>query len=373
MIETRIIKCRSCHQRTWVATTAETYQCIGCKSVRSLLGEEQSSRVFPSRGRRAKSNNNISRATANLKEEILPGSLASSERPTRKRALLCGVSYKKKYKLKGTVNDVKNMRDLLITDFRFPEECIRQLTGAKSNIFFYLLRIPDDELNYEETNPELKPTRKNIEKALQWLVEGCRSGDSLVFYFAGHGAQENDNDRDEIDGLDETICPTDFQVKGMIVDDYINSVIVRPLVAGVTLHAIVDACHSATMLDLPYVCNAKEKRWVDNNPPSADYKGTSGGLAICISACRDDQEVVDSSTLCGRATLTHNLIQEMKKNPRLTYGALITSVQNKIDNAIEARGIKTWFLRKLFRTSFSQEVQISSSAKFDIYQKQFKL
>ncbi|KAF2294096.1 hypothetical protein GH714_007467 [Hevea brasiliensis] len=184
---------------------------------------------------------------------------------------------------------------------------------------------------------------------------------------------KNDNDRDEIDGLDETICPTDFQVKGMIVDDYINSVIVRPLVAGVTLHAIVDACHSATMLDLPYVCNAKEKRWVDNNPPSADYKGTSGGLAICISACRDDQEVVDSSTLCGRATLTHNLIQEMKKNPRLTYGALITSVQNKIDNAIEARGIKTWFLRKFFRTSFSQEVQISSSEKFDIYQKQFKL
>ncbi|KAF2294090.1 hypothetical protein GH714_007435 [Hevea brasiliensis] len=250
--------------------------------------EEQSSRVFLIRDRSAKSNNNISRATANLKEEILPRSLASSERPTRKRALLCGVSYKKKYKLKGTVNDVKNMRDLLITDFRFPEECIRQLTG-------------------------------------------------------------------------------------MIVDDYINSVIVRPLVAGVTLHAIVDACHSATMLDLPYVCNAKEKRWVDNNPPSADYKGTSGGLAICISACRDDQDVVDSSTLCGRATLTHNLIQEMKKNPRLTYGALITSVQNKIDNAIEARGIKTWFLRKFFRTSFSQEVQISSSEKFDIYQKQFKL
>lgn len=55
-----------------------------------------------------------------------------SSLPTRynKRAVLCGVSYtKRKFRLKGTINDTSNMRDLLIKNFQFPNECIRVLTG----------------------------------------------------------------------------------------------------------------------------------------------------------------------------------------------------------------------------------------------------
>lgn len=60
-----------------------------------------------------------------------------------KRAVLCGISYNnwKQYKLKGTVNDVRNMRDLLITRFGYPKEYIRVLTGMSHTvtnyIFFY--------------------------------------------------------------------------------------------------------------------------------------------------------------------------------------------------------------------------------------------
>ncbi|KAG5025787.1 hypothetical protein JHK86_021701 [Glycine max] len=36
----------------------------------------------------------------------------------------------------------------------------------------------------------------------------------------------------------------------MITDNEINSFIVQPLKQGVTLHAIIDACHSGTTLDL---------------------------------------------------------------------------------------------------------------------------
>jgi len=50
----------------------------------------------------------------------------------------------------------------------------------------------------------------------------------------------------------------------MITDNEINSFIVQPLKQGVTLHAIIDACHSGTTLDLcifakrksKYICNA---------------------------------------------------------------------------------------------------------------------
>ena len=58
-------------------------------------------------------------------------------RTATKRALLIGVTYKRKYKLKGTINDVKSMRELLINNFGFKEENIRVLTG----IFMYRLLL----------------------------------------------------------------------------------------------------------------------------------------------------------------------------------------------------------------------------------------
>ena len=90
--------------------------------------------------------------------------------------------------------------------------------------------------------------------AMRWLVSGCESGDSLVFHFSGHGVQRLDPSGDEVDGFDEALCPLDFEANGTILDDEINETLVRPLPRGVKLHALVDACHSGTVLDLPYLC-----------------------------------------------------------------------------------------------------------------------
>lgn len=106
----------------------------------------------------------------------------------------------------------------------------------------------------EERNPERIPTRYNIRRAMWWLLQNTQSGDSLVFHFSGHGTQQMNMDGNEIDGLDEAICPVDYEEQGKIVDDEINTALVRPLPRGAKLHAIVDACHSGTALDLPFVC-----------------------------------------------------------------------------------------------------------------------
>lgn len=108
-------------------------------------------------------------------------------------------------------------------------------------------------MHAEEGESDFVPTKKNIQESLKWLVEGSESGDSLVFYFSGHGLRQPDFNDDEKDGFDETICPVDFMQEGMILDNEINSTIVRPLKKGITLHAIVDACHSGTVLDLEYI------------------------------------------------------------------------------------------------------------------------
>lgn len=102
------------------------------------------------------------------------------------------------------------------------------------------------------------PTKRNIEEALRWLVKDNQHGDSLVFYFSGHGLWKPDFFDDELDGFNELICPVDFRTAGMILDNDINETIVRPLKKGVKLHAIIDACHSGTILDLSDVYNLKE-------------------------------------------------------------------------------------------------------------------
>lgn len=85
-------------------------------------------------------------------------------------------------------------------------------------------------------------------------MQGCQFGDSLIFHYSGHGSQQLDYNRDEVDGYDEVLWPMDHQMMGTILDDEINSTIVRPLPPGTKLHAIIDACHSGTVLDLPFVC-----------------------------------------------------------------------------------------------------------------------
>lgn len=106
----------------------------------------------------------------------------------------------------------------------------------------------------DEASPQRIPTKRNIRKAMRWLVEGNRSKDSLVFHFSGHGSQQKDYNGDEIDGQDEALCPLDHETEGKIIDDEINRILVRPLVHGAKLHAVIDACNSGTVLDLPFVC-----------------------------------------------------------------------------------------------------------------------
>lgn len=193
------------------------------------------------------------------------------------------------------------------------------LTNPKSSIF---------SLTEEERDPQRIPTLRNIRKAIYWLMQGVKAGDSLVFHFSGHGLQQRNYTLDEIDGYDETLCPLDYAKKGMIVDDELNATLVRPLPRGAKLHAIIDACHSGTMLDLPYLCRMDRSVymivlcfspftyslskllvvvvlrlilcrtgryvWEDHRPRSGTWKGTSGGEAISFSGCDDHQKSADT-------------------------------------------------------------------------------
>jgi hypothetical protein len=99
-----------------------------------------------------------------------------------------------------------------------------------------------------------RATKAGILQRLAWLVKDAKAGDTLVFHYSGHGSQIRDRDGDELeDGMDELICPADFDWEGTFITDDDLHAIFKPLPAGVTLEVFLDACHSGTgMRDIEF-------------------------------------------------------------------------------------------------------------------------
>ncbi|KAL4588526.1 hypothetical protein LXL04_001417 [Taraxacum kok-saghyz] len=279
----------------------------------------------------------------------------SPEVHEKKKAVLCGVTYKgHRQTLAASINNVKSMHRLLL-NLGFPNGSIRVLTE-------------------DETDPSRTPTRRNITMAMEWLTNGCRSGDSLVFYYAGHGSHVPDANGDEKDGYDEALCPVDYRASGKILDDEINAAIVAPLPHGVVLHSIMDTCFSGTLLDLPFLCKIDRGgfyKWEDHHPSHASsYGGTRGGKAICISACDDHQNSADTSAFTGNAigALTYSFIQAVQSARKLAYGDLLDNMRKVVREAQQKQG-----LNAEFASSTSQEPQLSCTARFEIYSEPFMM
>ncbi|VAI11559.1 unnamed protein product [Triticum turgidum subsp. durum] len=234
----------------------------------------------------------------------------------KKRAVLVGIKYTntRACELRGPINDVKCMRYLLTERFGFANDCVLILTD-------------------EERDPCRQPTKANIRMAMHWLVQGCSS------------------------------------------DDEINQAIVRPLVHGVKLHAIVDACHSATVLDLPYRCTFSKQygclRWMDERPLNGACKGTSGGKAVLISGSSNGktQMSVLPEPNATIGALTHSFIKALECEPRTTYGHLLTSMRTTMRAGAgncSLQGPVGCSIRKVANFSGVEEPQMSSACKFDI-------
>jgi len=154
----------------------------------------------------------------------------------RKKALFIGINYigHPRGQLRGCINDVKNIKMFITRQFGFQEQDMIILTD-------------------DQRDPTRIPTKANMLAAMRWLVKDARVNDSFFFHFSGHGGQTKDLDGDESDGYDETIIPLDHKTSGVITDDELNAIMVKPLPAGCRLTAIMDCCHSGSALDLPYI------------------------------------------------------------------------------------------------------------------------
>ena len=150
----------------------------------------------------------------------------------QKYALLVGIDH---YRypdrvppLEGSLNDVEDVRQMLIGKFDFPPENI--------------LVLKDSQATHAAIIHEIQIH----------LIAKVHAGDIVVFHYSGHGSQMKDVTGKMISGLDETIVPYDSRdPEGKVFD--ISGAELHPLLvqlAGKTknLTFILDSCHSGTLV-----------------------------------------------------------------------------------------------------------------------------
>jgi hypothetical protein len=186
--------------------------------------------------------------------------------------------------LDGSLNDVESVHELLASPkFGF----------ADNNI-----HIVEEE----------KATRDGILQAMKkYLLDEPNRGDTVVFYYAGHGSQRFNSLTDKPFHLDETIVPSDassgaFDIRDKEIARLFNQIVDK----GILLTAIFDSCHSGSIArGIPVGSQGKARFLAYDTRDAADSpdKGPDGkpaprpedrpGGAVVLSATQHDQSALE--------------------------------------------------------------------------------
>jgi hypothetical protein len=150
----------------------------------------------------------------------------------KNKALLVGIN---KYpdprnELRGCVNDILEMEHFIAeTNKVYSKQNIKKLTNKDA-------------------------TKKEIITQLKWLIEGAEAGDQLLFHYSGHGAQAPTKFNSlEKDGLDEIICPYDFDgTNNTSLRDKEFAQLFAAIPKGVHFVWISDSCHAEDLSRDPF-------------------------------------------------------------------------------------------------------------------------
>jgi len=246
-----------------------------------------------------------------------------------KRALLIGVN---KYlipgsDLRGCVNDVADMSAVLTEFGGFKKSDITTLTDQAA-------------------------TKKAMMAAIQKLVKASKKGDVALLHYSGHGSNvpDDEENRDEADGRDEILCPTDLNWDDTLRDDWLRDTF-NTLADGVNLTVIMDCCHSGSntraieppdapiksrYLPSPWAIAASESRRSMPKKVSSELRQSrraTRGIRdivdadipeVLITGCRDTQTSADAF-INNRynGALTFGLVEAIRKaKGKLTYREL---------------------------------------------------
>lgn len=279
-----------------------------------------------------------------------------------KRALLIGIN---KYlipgsDLRGCVNDVRDLSAALVEFGGFKKSDVTTLVDTAA-------------------------TKAVMSGAIKSLIKASKKGDVVLLHYSGHGSHVPDDaeKKDEADGRDEILCPTDLNWDDPMRDDWLRDTFDNGLRDGVQFTVIMDCCHSGTITRAIQPPDVKVKERFLPSPwdiaaaetgRSRSMRNVSSTLRrsrrnareandivnadmpeVLITGCRDTQTSADAF-INNRynGALTYGLVEAIRATQgRLTYRELhdraSTIIKRKrFEQVPQLEGRKAMFDKPLF-------------------------
>jgi hypothetical protein len=236
-----------------------------------------------------------------------------------KRALLIGCNYSGANQLYGCINDIVQLKGLLIDVYGF---------------------APNEIVMLRDDDPSNMPRKVRIVQELQALVAANPA--NAVIAYSGHGTYAADTSGEEVDGRDEVIVPCDYQ---LIKDDELNAILKPYKGSGL---AIFDCCHSGTILDMPF------------NGVNASVTTAPASGFVCFAGCQDNDysaETVSNVTGLPQGAMTAGLISVLR---RLKYFPSVSTLWAELKKELKGNGFSQI-------PQLSASVQLTSATPFPLF------
>jgi hypothetical protein len=177
---------------------------------------------------------------------------------------------------------------------------------------------------------DMQPTKNNIIRELEIIVQNSRSVKEVWIFYSGHGSQYPSIK--DADGMIEVIIPIDYRENGVITDIDLHEILERIYCKALLLF---DSCHSGTICNMP---------WIYEITSNVNYKIThkkelemKNKEIYVFSACKDDQTSIDEYNEEGRqyeGVFTECFLQCLYSNSNskpiiIFYRDLVLLMENK--------------------------------------------
>ncbi|KAH9959641.1 caspase domain-containing protein [Russula dissimulans] len=278
-----------------------------------------------------------------------------SRRTGRKRGLVIGINYTHSnpgLQLRHAVKDAESIAHFLCESLGFDPNDVRLMT---------------------DNRPWDRPDKESIIRAMKQLVSDAQPHDSLFCFYSGHALQMEDVTGNEPDGrsrcsslhllskmlvtnwIPPAMCAIDYvggeqwqdlnaNTPGLIMDDVVYELLVKPLPSQCRLTVIYDCCHSGSLLNLPHIYDSGMFKRV-RHPDRREIlrQKSSHAVVISLSASGGHQRAVETPQ--GGA-LRLAFLESYRNN--VTYAELIEGVRD--------------YMR---RHGYTQQPQLLSSHEID--------
>lgn len=186
-------------------------------------------------------------------------------------------------------------------------------------------------------------TRAAILEALDAQIKASKPGDTLLFYFAGHGSRFIDDQvLDQASGYNATILPADARKPGAtvptdIMDREIGEILDQATAASINVVTIFDSCNSGTATRSGLVDGESRKapplRVRQAQPVTRSKKaGHGGGYRVHLAAAADDEEAHETGPGAVRAGIfTTALAKTLVAMPDASFADIAAEVRLKVD------------------------------------------